>query len=107
MEPCNNQYINQRNDYLYIYACRRPVCCCCYNGYCNHQPDYTNLYTSRAALPELNCSITTSKIYQWNQWNLESCYNQYINCRNNHLYIYACCWSVCCCCYDGYCDHQS
>src|SRR5260221_73860 len=89
MESCNNQYINKRNNDLYIYSNSRTMCNDGKNGCSNHKSNYTSLHTDRTIMSELNITRPPTSINQWHYTTIYSSNNQYINKRNNDLYIYS------------------
>src|SRR5712671_6566798 len=95
MEPCNNQYINNGNNDLYIYSNSRTVRNDSNDGCSNHESNYTGVYTDRTSVSEQCSTIAAININKWNQWNMESCNNKYINSGNNDLYIYSNIRTVC------------
>src|SRR5260221_144308 len=107
MESCNNQYINKRNNDLYIYSNSRTVCNDSNDGYCDYKSNHTSIYTDRTIVSELKCTGITWNINQWHQRNMEPCNNQYNNSGNNDLYIYSNSRTVCNDSNNGYCDYKS
>src|SRR5438046_2664214 len=95
MESCNNQYVNKRNNDLYIYSNSRTVCNNSNDGYCDYKSNHTGVYTDRTTMSKHNSAVATININQWYQWNMESCNNQYNNSGNNNLYIYSNSRTVC------------
>src|SRR5260221_448983 len=77
------------------------------DGYNNKHTGNTDVYTDRTIVSKQHSTITTININQWNQRNMESCNNQYINSRNNDLYIYSNSRTVRNNSEDGYCDYKS
>ena len=103
MESCNDQYCNNRNDNVYIYA-NGSLCYGNDNGYCDHCTGDSNIYSDRTTVPEQCSTVTAFNITQWICRNMESCNDQYCNNRNDNVYIYAN-GSLCYGNDNGYCDH--
>ena len=89
MEPCNHQYRNSRNHYLYIHSSNRSVRNNSNDDHCG-QSCATPTFTQIGPLcQKQHCTCITQQHPIMDHWYMESCNNQYGNSRNHDLYIHS------------------
>src|SRR5450755_4028803 len=90
LEPGSDQHGNCRNNQLYIYSNHQRSMCCSLNIKCyDHCTGCTNFQWDRTTLSKRNGTCTSCHIEGRDQRNLEPGGDQYIDSRNNQLYIYS------------------
>src|SRR5450432_548066 len=90
LEPVDNKYRNYWNNQLYIYSNHQRSMCCSLNTRCyDHCTGCTNFQWDRTTLSKRNGTCTSCHIEGRDQRNLEPGGDQYIDSRNNQLYIYS------------------
>src|SRR5512133_4365237 len=90
MEPGNGQYINRRNNELYLHTRWRTVCHDNDVKYHDRSAQYlAGIYSNRSVVPEFHCPDIAVNIKQWYYRYMESCNNQYSHGWHHDLYLYA------------------